>query len=234
MGKTTIEWTGHTVNPVRARLKGTTGRSGHYCEKVGPDCLNCYSSRLQPRFGMPLFQDQRRGDIEIFLDAGKLREVLDRKTPTTWFWEDMSDLFGRWVSNEWIAACFGVMAATPQHTHQVLTKRAERLPEWFAWVETDPDGDPLLTCAVEASMVLYPDDVFKRNEVTDLIGSGSGAVPWPLPNVHLGVSAGNQQVFDADPALDARAGGGALGLAGTAARADRSRRQGDRPGVRLP
>ncbi|HMI93941.1 MAG TPA: DUF5131 family protein, partial [Polyangiales bacterium] len=130
MGSTSIEWTDHSINPFRARLASGQGK-GHYCEKISPGCKNCYSSRFQPRLAMPQFQEQRRrSDIEHWLDASKLNEVLRRKKPTKYFWCDMTDMFGDWVPNEWIAACFGVMAATPHHTHQVLTKRAARMHAW--------------------------------------------------------------------------------------------------------
>jgi hypothetical protein len=38
-------------------------------------------------------------------------------------------------SDEQIAAVFGAMAAAPQHTFQVLTKRIERARAWFEWVQ---------------------------------------------------------------------------------------------------
>ena len=127
MGKTSIEWAEHSVNPLRARLKDTC-YVGHYCEKVGQGCKHCYSSAFQPRFHMPQFQEQRGNDsIEHFLDATKLEEVLQRKVPTRYFWCSMTDLFGTWVPDAWIQQCFRTMVATPQHIHMVLTKRAPRL-----------------------------------------------------------------------------------------------------------
>src|SRR5262245_47674811 len=112
VGETSIEWTDRTVNPIRARRKGTAATRGgydsgvgHYCEKVSPGCKHCYSSEMQPRFGLPMFQEQRGGDVQTFLDASKLEEVLRRKKPARWFWCDMTDLFGDWVPDEWIAAC---------------------------------------------------------------------------------------------------------------------------------
>src|SRR5262245_53283923 len=126
MAETSIEWTDHSINPIRAR---TADGVGHYCQKVSPGCANCYASRLQPRFGMPEFKGtgDPPGDRERFLDESKLAEVLRRKKPTRYFWCDMTDLFGAWVPDEWIDECFSVMGATPQHTHQVLTKRPERM-----------------------------------------------------------------------------------------------------------
>ncbi len=188
MGETSIEWTDRSINPIRAMLG--VGR-GHYCEKVSSGCKNCYASRLQPRFRMPQFQEQRRdSDVRIVLDKKALLEVLRRRAPTKFFWCDMSDMFGDWVSDEWIAACFGVMAATPQHTHQVLTKRAERMQKWFEWIATRPSGllgmqySPKLVCAGFAQ-----EKTGRHWTVPDL-------AEWPLPNVWLGVSAEDQQRAD--------------------------------------
>src|SRR5665213_1066178 len=123
MQRTSIQWTEFTNNVFRARVAGSTAMKGgyasgvgHHCVKVSPGCKNCYASDIQPRFGLPVFQDQRKDDApEVWLDASKLQAVLRRKAPAKIFWHDMTDMFGERVSNEWIAACFGVMAATPQH-----------------------------------------------------------------------------------------------------------------------
>jgi hypothetical protein len=69
VGATPIEWTEFSINPLRARLNG---RQGHYCEKLSAGCKNCYSSRLQPRFGMPQFQEQRSAVVDHFLDPKAL------------------------------------------------------------------------------------------------------------------------------------------------------------------
>lgn len=204
MSKTSIEWTDHSVNPIRTR--SPNGKSGHYCEKLSSGCRNCYSSRFQPRVGLPQFQEQR-GNIEgLFFDASKLKDVLCRKKPTKFFWCDMTDMFGDWVPFEWIAACFGVMAATPWHTHQVLTKRPKRALKFFEWVteefkhlDTDvgeaiPDGASkegsacLLMAARHrgGTLVQQMEDFYRHCETT----------PWPLPNVWLGCSTEDQKTAD--------------------------------------
>lgn len=128
MSETSIQWTDHSVNPIRARLKDGSSEVGHYCEKVSPGCTNCYSSAFQKRRHMPPFgSGQRLESVEVVFDESKLQEVLRRKKPTKYFWCDMTDLFGSWVPDAWIDRCFAVMALTPQHTHQVLTKRADRM-----------------------------------------------------------------------------------------------------------
>jgi protein gp37 len=125
--RTTIAWTKYTTNPVRARDR-TTGKVGHYCEKISPGCTNCYASGLQPaRFGLPEFHAASRDRVEVFFDDSKVIDVLKRRKPAMIFWCSMTDLFGDWVPLPWVRRCFEATAATPQHIHQVLTKRPERL-----------------------------------------------------------------------------------------------------------
>ncbi len=60
-----------------------------------------------------------------------LLEPLKRKKPTMYFVNSMSGLFHESVPDAWIDKVFAVMALTPQHTYQVLTKRAERMREYL-------------------------------------------------------------------------------------------------------
>jgi protein gp37 len=46
------------------------------------------------------------------------------------FVNSMSDMFGDFVPDEYLDRVFEVMRSTPQHTYQVLTKRADRLEKW--------------------------------------------------------------------------------------------------------
>lgn len=172
MGRTSIEWTDHSINPIRAKIGENIG---HYCEKISPGCKNCYSSRMQRRFKMPSFPEQRRTIPHVFLDESKLEEVLRRRKPTRYFWCDMTDLFGEWVLDEWIDQCFATMAVTPEHTHMILTKRPERALEWYArdWS----------TC-VRCLEVIKDGDTFWT---TRTIG-----YRWPLRNVWLGTSVENR------------------------------------------
>ncbi len=199
MGKTSIEWTEHSVNPIRARIRGTNDSVGHFCVKVSPGCKNCYASRLQPRFGMPVFQEQR-GELEpeLYLDPKVLLSVLRRRKPTTYFWCDMTDLFGEWVPDQWIAACFGVMAATPQHTHQVLTKRSRRMREWFEWSK-GPTAGRFWGPALAELSALHFEKQGAGAELFDLLYSAANRAAGkslPLPNVVLMVSAEDQQRAD--------------------------------------
>lgn len=176
MTKTSIEWTDFSVNPIRARYAATNG-DGHYCEKISPGCANCYASRLQPRFSMPVFDVQRRSNVEPYFDESKLQDVLRRRKPTRWFWCDMTDMFGHWVPDEWIDRCFAVMALTPQHAHQILTKRADRMLEYMSRPTTS-------TRVWQLSQILAS---FGHHDPRELVRH------WPLSTVWLIVSAEDQQ-----------------------------------------
>jgi len=131
--KTPIEWTEMSANPIRARLKADRSKVGHYCEKVNLGCTNCYASRMQRRFGLPMFgSGQHRDKVELFLDETVLERIRKRRTPTVWFLCDMTDLFGEFVNAEWIAAILRVVDDCPQHTFQLLTKRPERIREHWS------------------------------------------------------------------------------------------------------
>jgi protein gp37 len=147
MGKTTIEWTDRSVNPFRARNR-ETGRRGHYCTKVGPECALCYAEAWQHRLGTRLpFNPSTLERVDLELEPEALQEVAGRRIPARWFWCDMTDLFHAAYPDEWLDRCFQVMDRTPHHSHQVLTKRAERMGRYLA--ARYPDGvPPYIWCGV--------------------------------------------------------------------------------------
>lgn len=187
MGKSSIEWTGETWNPVRG------------CIKVSPGCKHCYAETFAERWrGIPGHAYEQ--GFDPLLVPHKLSEPLSWRKPTTVFVNSMSDLFGEFVPSEYIAAVHGVMAATPQHTYQILTKRAERLPAWFDWMleqdeDTDPDdGTPgrLEACwqALAHEVAHHP---LGDGGPLHTKYSAEPLGPWPLPNVWYGVSVENRK-----------------------------------------
>ena len=196
MGKSPIGWTDHTINPIRARDR-RTGKVGHYCEKVSPGCANCYSSCMQPwPFGTPEFSTPDAQYMEPFLDTTKLDEVRRRRKPTKYFWCDMTDLFGAWVRQEWLDACFATMAATPQHTHQLLTKRPERIagclpPDWGAgypnvWLGASVENRRWLR---RLDILAQAPAVVHFASFEPLLGSLGDLSPW-LPHLHWAIVGG--------------------------------------------
>lgn len=121
--RSTIEWTEATWNP-------TTG-----CDKVSAGCDNCYALTMASRLkAMGSAKYQTDGDPRTSGPGfGIAEHWLSLSTPMRWraprrvFVNSMSDLFHAGISIEFVNEVFGVMAATPQHTYQVLTKRALRL-----------------------------------------------------------------------------------------------------------
>ena len=122
-----IEWTDITWNPVAGCSVATAG------------CTNCYAMRMAARLeamGTEKYGGLTRKSGERYVWTGKI--VTDEKAlaaplkwrkPRTVFVNSMSDLFHPDVPIDFIAKVWAVMAATPQHTYQVLTKRPERMRE---------------------------------------------------------------------------------------------------------
>lgn len=193
MGETSIEWT-H-----RPGTRGAVWNPTRGCRVLSPGCEHCYAMRQAHRFsgkGGPyegLTQLRNKGPV--WTGKGRLVEdMLDMplrwRAPRTVFVNSMSDLFFEKFSNEEIASVFGVMAACPQHTFQILTKRAKRMREWFEWRVTPTRNVGIETCLHAAKFALTKDEVFDERL---LRGHGRA---WPLDNVWLGVSVENQKYAD--------------------------------------
>jgi protein gp37 len=118
MAESSIEWTEHTWNPV-------TG-----CTKLSPGCKHCYAETMARRLTAMGAAGYGNG-FQLTLHPDRLEQPVRRKTPTTYFVNSMSDLFHEEVPDEFVERVLDVCVRTPQHTYQVLTKRADRLPEFF-------------------------------------------------------------------------------------------------------
>jgi len=202
--KSSIQWTDATWSPLRARVKenaaeiarakGYTslvqlagkmaGHVGPHCEHVSDGCNNCYSesnnSRCLPSNGTGLPFDRRSRDlVDIFLDGNILEQPLHWRAPRKIFVNSQTDTFGEFVPDELIDRMFAVMALCPQHTFQVLTKRAARMREYF--------GDLAYRQEVIGIRAEYASgfDRFRSDTGSDALDAR-----WPLPlrNVWLGVS----------------------------------------------
>lgn len=112
--KSNIEWTEMTWNPV-------TG-----CTKMSQGCKNCYAERMAKRL-KAMGSDRYRHGFEVTLHPDLLDLPRRWRQARTVFVNSMSDLFHEEIPDAYIRRTFETMAACPQHTFQVLTKRAERL-----------------------------------------------------------------------------------------------------------
>lgn len=185
-----IAWTDQTWNPTRG------------CSRVSPGCENCYAERVAARFsglGQPyhglaiMSEHGPRWTREVRLVHEHLEDPIRWARPRRIFVNSMSDLFHEALSNEEIAAVFGVMAATSRHTFQILTKRSKRMRRWFEWLASlgpfPRKGQP----DIEGADALVPWCVDYYYNSLFLVNLGSFVVPsWPLPNVWLGVSVEDQ------------------------------------------
>ena len=66
--------------------------------------------------------------FNLALHPARLRQPLQRKKPTLYFVNSMSDLFHEKVPDRFLDRVFSAIRETPWHTYQVLTKQATRLP----------------------------------------------------------------------------------------------------------
>jgi len=193
-----IEWTDATWNPI-------TG-----CSVVSPGCTNCYAMKLAgtrlkhipSRAG--LTRDSKAGPVwtgEVRLNEQWLDQPLRWTKPRRIFVCAHGDLFAENVPDEWIDRVFAVMALAPQHTFQVLTKRPARMRTYIKGHQSKIPylgRMPLERIHLEAADHMEGDGGYM-----DTLKSHGGniyslycSVPWPLPNVWLGVSTEDQARAD--------------------------------------
>lgn len=139
--RTGIEWTDATWNPV-------TG-----CDQVSEGCDHCYAKTLAERWWAGQYPPNADGSPRRFEDVRTHPERLDQplrwRRPRLVFVNSVSDLFHSDVSDEFIDRVFDVMAETPQHTYQVLTKRPGRMASYTRRRRPDPLPNVWLGTSVE-------------------------------------------------------------------------------------
>lgn len=175
--KTGIEWTDATWNPV-------TG-----CAKVSQGCKHCYAEREWPRMTKLVPAYAGRDFTDVRTHADRLDQPLRWKKPRMIFVNSMSDLFHQAVPDDFIDSVFGVMWAClygrneqDGHIFQVLTKRADRMRDYF---KTDR-REAWARSAVHHGGGIDPDGIW--DQVMDADG--------PHPRIWLGVSVENQAAAD--------------------------------------
>lgn len=119
MAATSIEWTDKTWNPV-------TG-----CTKLSKGCEHCYAAVMSRRLkGMK--KPKYANGFKVTLHDDALIEPIQWEKPCIIFVCSMSDLFHKDVPFEFIDKVIQVINNTPRHNYQILTKRAERMAEYFS------------------------------------------------------------------------------------------------------
>lgn len=193
---TGIEWTDATWNTLAG------------CRKVSAGCKHCYAQTMTHRLAemarakvakgeepgkLAAYQQAEKWDGTFVPIPGALAEPFKWKGPRKVFVNSMSDTFGEGVADDYIAAMFGVMAATPHITYQVLTKRPERALEWFGWLARTGGGP-----AVGMYQAARHYGV-ARQQLAALDMSDNPR--WPLPNVWIGTSVEDQEAVSRIPIL---------------------------------
>lgn len=147
-------------------------------------CPYCYLAAMRARFGQ---------SMDPVFRAERLADPLHRRKPAI-IGLLGGDLFDPAFTDEQIAAVYGVMAATPQHTYIIPTKQAARMEAWFRWASELPNrgeeyrqGAPVIgylgEFAIRASQGAV--NVWMR-----------AFLRWPLPNVWQLVSVTDQRTAD--------------------------------------
>ncbi|WP_291208926.1 phage Gp37/Gp68 family protein [Hyphomonas sp.] len=186
-----IEWTDDTWNPFVG------------CSLESPGCTNCYAMKQAPRTDALTLGAQLAGKLadrltvpskngpvwsgQIRFAERKLSFPLQKRHGRRIFVNSMSDLFHEDVPDEWIDKVFAVMALCPQHTFQILTKRAARMRAYIASRNAErpwQDGNLISMTFWNGKGSAYKSSISKQTP------------PWPLPNVWLGVSVEDQKRAD--------------------------------------
>jgi len=181
-----IEWTNKTWNPIVG------------CSKCSPGCDNCYAEKMANRLACMSVKDDRsemfrvdsKGKYAMVTNNGKWNgktffSEIDLNKPYQWkkprmiFVCSMGDLFHESVPFEWVNQVMAIIAICQQHTFQILTKRPERMKQYFAPIGGTTRRDWVaskMARKLNVSTLKFPD--------------------WPLPNLWLGVTAENQVMAD--------------------------------------
>lgn len=182
-GRTSIEWTDRTWNPV-------TG-----CSKVSPGCAHCYAEGVAERFWATQYPPiqlptgdpsdplnvRPRGFTDVQTHEDRLLAPLSWRKPARVFVNSMSDLFHEDVPDEFILRVLDVIRQCQRHTFQVLSKRPERMRALMSRLRFDSSGDGLMWLADAIALDRQGQPIsFARL----------------LKNLWLGVSVENQPMAD--------------------------------------
>jgi protein gp37 len=180
MQETNIGWTDFSVNLLK--YLNALGKVVWACVHASEGCRFCYSEALAKRWGRgEAFTAENMKLLTPFFDTKEADQVLRSKkiAGKKVFVDDMTDLFGEWVPNEIIDQHFAIFAMRPDVTFQVLTKRAGRMREFLSRIG---NGSYHL---FDVAKEFRPEWEHKQ-----------AFFPFPLKNVHVGVSVEDQKHAD--------------------------------------
>jgi len=173
---TKISWCDETINPVVG------------CSKISEGCNNCYALKMAYRLRSMGNTDYQRVTVgggvhmwnnETVFRPAELEKPYRWRKPRSIFISSMGDLFHESVWRSWIDDVMRMVANNSQHTFIFLTKRPERMKQYFDLCDSE---------LVEQLTAFY-----QLSHGTD---PHNLAVNWPLPNLVLGVTAEDQKTAD--------------------------------------
>lgn len=209
-----ISWTEKTWNPVVG------------CSKLSEGCENCYAEKMAKRLAamgkegycyVTTKEGRWNGNVFHLFSKNVLEQPLGWKKPRQIFVCSMGDLFHKDVPFSFIAKVFFMMGICYWHKFQVLTKRIDRALEFLTiWHKEknkgyffNPDFGPYVEAWVGSGVEILPKEYHQRltkmqyhyvpdwkGESAKNLGEAGYFIPWPLPNVHIGVSCENQRTAD--------------------------------------
>lgn len=160
MAETSIEWTDVTWNPVAG------------CTIMSAGCTNCYAMRMAARLeamGVEKYKGltwksggRAKWTGRLNLDHAALGAPYGWSKPRRVFVNSMSDLFHPDVPTAFVKSVWSVMADTPRHTYQVLTKRPDRMGALLSAPDFTVLPNVWLGTSVEDARVLYRLDELRQ------------------------------------------------------------------------
>ena len=185
MKTTKIEWTEATWNP-------SVG-----CSKVTAGCKNCYAEIMARRLqamGVVGYED----GFKFKVLPERLYQPASVKKPTKFFVNSMSDLFHEKMPFEFLDKIFEVIAATPQHNYQILTKREHVLQRYFS--ERAVPANVWLGVTVEHEQTKHRIDILRNIDapirfisveplISDVGTLNLAGIHWVIVGGESGISA---------------------------------------------
>lgn len=214
--KSSIEWT-RTLNADGTFTPGTTWSPITGCTKKSEGCRNCWAKHeVETRWSKnPRSAFFGRAFSDIRCHPDQLQQPIRQRKGRRIFVCPRADLFHEEVPFEFIAAVFGSMALAQRHTFQVLTKRPDRMLEFFTWLTAQTEHKEAWVASVNHAEFICGEQKGTRGAERCHVESkaiasyydkaiianggrphGSFYDKWPLPNVWLGVSVEDQSTAD--------------------------------------
>lgn len=185
--KSKIEWTEATWNWLRA-VNVETGRRGWFCEKIAPECTNCYAAAFNRYRGNGIDYNSA-GREKVKLEVYKLDQPLLWKRPRKIFPCSMTDLFHDMVPDAWLDRYHAIVWLAERHTFQQLTKREGRMVEYYDHPELRHRwAKALMEVAVTFDLGKRPDGkalMARMYEIRGRLMDGTTGLP---PNLWIGVT----------------------------------------------